>query len=49
MGGELYQAIATSGAQAVILAAVEAEGSLLVRELASLPPTERLPVISHWD
>lgn len=46
---EQYQAIAKSGAQAVILAAVEVEGSLLVRELATLPPTERLPVISHWS
>ncbi|HCL81313.1 MAG TPA: ABC transporter substrate-binding protein [Nitrospiraceae bacterium] len=43
-----YNALRKSGAEAVILIANEGEGSLLVREVASLPEKERLPIISHW-
>lgn len=35
-------------AQAVLLVANEVEGSILVKEMAALPASERLPVISHW-
>ncbi len=44
-----YNAVLKSGAQAVILVAIEAEGSELVKEIAGLPPQKRLPVISHWS
>lgn len=43
-----YRALRAAGAQAILLVANEVEGSLLVRELAALPPSERLPVLSHW-
>lgn len=43
-----YQALRDAGAQAIVLVANETEGSLLVRELASLPREQRLPIISHW-
>lgn len=43
-----YQELRAAGAQAVVLVANEAEGSLFVRELASLPSEQRLPVVSHW-
>ena len=43
-----YQELRTAGAQAIFLVANEAEGSTLVREVADLPPAERLPIISHW-
>ena len=43
---EQYEAIFKSGANAVIVIAIETEGSLLVRELAKLPPRQRLPIIA---
>lgn len=43
-----YEIIRKSGAEAVILVANETEGSILVREVASLPEEHRLPLISHW-
>lgn len=43
-----YQALLQSGAQAIILVANETEGSLLVREVAGLPESERRPIFSHW-
>lgn len=43
-----YQALRDAGAQAIVLVANETEGSLLVREMAGLPASQRLPVISHW-
>ena len=43
-----YEAALNSGAEAVILAANEAEGSILVKEVAALPKEKRLPIISHW-
>lgn len=45
---EPYQHILDSGAQALILVANEAEGSILVREMAELPAQKRLPILSHW-
>jgi branched-chain amino acid transport system substrate-binding protein len=35
-------------AKAILLVANEAEGALLVKEIASLPAERRLPVIAHW-
>lgn len=43
-----YQELRAAGAQAIVLVANETEGAILVRELAGLPPAERLPIISHW-
>jgi len=43
-----YNAVLRSGAQAVLLVAIEAEGAALVKDIARLPLQKRLPVISHW-
>lgn len=43
-----YFALRRAGAQAVFLVANEREGARFVRELAQLPVSQRLPVISHW-
>ena len=43
-----YQTLRADGAQALILVANEKEGALLVREIASLPKDQRIPVASHW-
>lgn len=37
-----------AGAQALVLVANEPEGVLLMREMLSLPPPSRLPILSHW-
>ena len=37
-----------AGAQAIILVANEVEGSVLIREVAAMPPNQRLPLICHW-
>jgi branched-chain amino acid transport system substrate-binding protein len=42
------QELQAAGAGAVILVANEVEGALFVREMASLPQSQRLPIISHW-
>lgn len=44
----LYQELRGAGAQVLVLVANEAEGSTLVKEMAALPPSERMPIISHW-
>lgn len=43
-----YSELSQAGAQAIVLVANEAEGSILVREVAGLPVAQRLPLISHW-
>jgi branched-chain amino acid transport system substrate-binding protein len=43
-----YQALRAAGAQVIVLVANETEGAILVREVAALPPAERLPIVSHW-
>lgn len=45
---EQYRSLRAAGAQAIILVANETEGALLVREVATQPPAERLPIVSHW-
>lgn len=45
---EQYRALLAAGAQAIMLVANEREGSLFVKEVAGLPKSERLPLISHW-
>lgn len=44
----LYKELAEAGAQAIVLIANEVEGAILIKEVASLPVAERLPIISHW-
>jgi len=46
-GDKLARARA-SGADALILVANEAEGAPMVRAMAALPVSQRLPIISHW-
>ena len=36
------------GAQAILLVANDREASLLMREMTTLPASERLPLLSHW-
>ncbi|MFS0754118.1 ABC transporter substrate-binding protein [Noviherbaspirillum sp. 1P10PC] len=43
-----YQRLRDAGAQAIVLVANDDEAAILVREIAALPPAQRLPVISHW-
>ncbi len=42
-----YQKLTDAGAKAVLLVAND-EGATLVREVAALPPSQRVPIISHW-
>ena len=43
-----YETARTSGAEAILFVTNEAEGSVLVKEMASLPQDKRLPIICHW-
>ena len=43
-----YKKLTDAGAQAVILVANSREAALLVREVAALPPSQRVPIFSHW-
>ncbi len=43
-----YQKLTDAGAKAVVLVANDAEGATLVREVAALPPSQRVPILSHW-
>lgn len=43
-----YDELREAGATAIILVANENEGALLVKEVATLPARQRLPIISHW-
>ncbi|WP_374347649.1 ABC transporter substrate-binding protein [Chitinimonas sp.] len=45
---EQYLRMRKAGAKAIILVANEGDGNQLVRQLAALPPADRLPVLSHW-
>jgi len=45
---DAYRDIVQAGAQVLILVANEAEGSILVKEVAGLPEAQRLPIVSHW-
>jgi len=45
---EKYAALTRAGAQAIIVATNETEGAVLVKDVASLPRAERVPLISHW-
>ncbi|TAG33125.1 MAG: ABC transporter substrate-binding protein [Polaromonas sp.] len=43
-----YKKLTDAGAKAVLLSANYEDAAVLVREVAALPPGERVPVISHW-
>lgn len=43
-----YVELLRKGAQAVLFIANDAEGAVLMREVAAMPPAERLPLIMHW-
>lgn len=45
---EPYRKLLAAGAQAVLLVANDDEAATLVREMAALPPAQRMPVLSHW-
>lgn len=45
---EPYRKLLAAGAQAVLLVANDDEAATLVREMAALPPEQRVPVLSHW-
>ncbi|MCM2295785.1 ABC transporter substrate-binding protein [Rhodoferax sp.] len=45
---EHYQALRNAEAQAVIFVANDKEAVILVREMAKLPPDQRLPLVAHW-
>jgi branched-chain amino acid transport system substrate-binding protein len=43
-----YVLMQKSGADAIILVANEAEAAPLIKEIATFPSRQRLPIISHW-
>lgn len=43
-----YKALRSAGAQVVVLVANDDEAAVLVREVAALPKSERVPILSHW-
>ncbi len=43
-----YKQLIAAGAKAVVLSANDVEGAILVREVAALPPNQRVPILSHW-
>lgn len=43
-----YQELRRAGAKVIVMVANEVEGAILVREVAALPPGERLPILCHW-
>jgi branched-chain amino acid transport system substrate-binding protein len=45
---EPYLRLLAAGAGGVLMVANEREGSILVREIAALPPQQRVPIASHW-
>ena len=43
-----YQMLRKAGAQAVIFVANDREAVILVKEMAAMPPDQRLPLVAHW-
>ncbi len=43
-----YKVLMAAGAKVVVLVANAEEGVTLVREMAALPRSQRVPIISHW-
>jgi len=45
---ERYQALRHAGAEALIFVTNDREATILLKEMASLPKEQRLPVVAHW-
>ena len=45
---EKYNSLRRGGAEAILLVANANEAAILIKEIASLPEEQRLPIISHW-
>jgi branched-chain amino acid transport system substrate-binding protein len=45
---DIYQELQQTGAQAIVFIGNEAEGAILLKNVAALPKEERLPIVSHW-
>ncbi len=45
---ERYLELRAAGAEALLLVANEVEGSILVKEVATLSAADRMPIVSHW-
>lgn len=43
-----YNRLRMAGADAIVLVANDDEAAILVKEMAALPVSQRLPLISHW-
>ncbi|HSV29254.1 MAG TPA: ABC transporter substrate-binding protein, partial [Candidatus Omnitrophota bacterium] len=43
-----YKHLVAQGAKAILFVTNDVEGALLVREMAALPPAERVPLFFHW-
>jgi branched-chain amino acid transport system substrate-binding protein len=43
-----YKSLLDAGAQAIVLVANDDEAATLVREMATLPENQRVPILSHW-
>lgn len=43
-----YVRLREDGAQAIVVITNEVEGAMLAREVAALPKSDRLPMVSHW-
>ena len=43
-----YVELLRAGAQAILFIANDTEGAVLLREVAAMPESERLPLIMHW-
>lgn len=45
---ERYQALRMAGAEGLIFVANDREAVILVKEMATLPKEQRLPIVAHW-
>lgn len=43
-----YSTLRAAGAEVLIFVTNEVEGAVLVKEVAALPRSERIPIVSHW-
>lgn len=43
-----YQALLSEGAEGLLMVANELEGAVMVKEIAGLPVSQRLPIAAHW-
>lgn len=43
-----YKECQEAGGQAILFVGNEKEGAILIKEVANLPQSQRLPIVSHW-